>query len=279
MCFNELSEIFSEEKLWLEALQYQALALRYQQDGTDQKQVIAMFEKALECWKYCLNSGQLNCIAEIGQMHREIAQVYRQNIKDNELANQHDKLADDFYPDARRREEVKKKNWIPDDQEVEKQRVSRQSEILSYLLSIADKPHLIHQLREKLLIPHELNLSLYIDACKHIVRIYIEDKDDYLTAWNFQLMAHELTLENNIIEADDDILRKNAEIADSHQTLPEIDIKLQRYNFAQENFIKAKTIYQKNNIRQKDQKIATIDQRLHSIQSFLSKEPVGLIST
>lgn len=114
-CFTELSEIFSEEKPWLEALQYQALALRYQQDAIDHKQVIAMFEKALQCWKQCLNNGQLNCIAEIGQMHREIAHVYRQNIKDNELANQHDKLADDFSQDARRREEEEKTNRIPND--------------------------------------------------------------------------------------------------------------------------------------------------------------------
>lgn len=100
-------------------------------------------------------------------------------------------------------------------------------------------------------------------------------KDHYLTAWNFQLMTHELTIQNNIIEINDD----NEEIAESYQTLAEIDIKLQRYNFAQENFIKVKTIYHNNDIRQKDQKIGTIDQRLHSIQSFLLEESVGVIST
>jgi tetratricopeptide (TPR) repeat protein len=303
----------------LKASKCQNLALRYQQDATDYRKAIFMYEKAIENWKQCMDNGQLNCAAQIGQMHREISEIYRRNIKDDSLADQHHELAMHFSKDALQKansekemskildslhtnkmdftsDEVKRKDigletirhlelsW----QSFREQRPFLSSQILSYLLKIADTPHSIRQFEEALTIYHQilavhnqqneaLDLSLYIDAYQQIVGIYIEHKEDYLTALNFQLMAHKLILKNNVIEADDDIEEiawKNEKTSESHLTLTEIYIKLQQYNLAQENLYAARKIYQQIDIRKKEENIAAIDEKLRSIQKFLPEEPV-----
>jgi tetratricopeptide (TPR) repeat protein len=150
------------------------------------------------------------------------------------------------------------------------------SEIPYYLKEIADTYKLIQLFEEalinynKILVIYDqqydpLCLSLHIDICKEIVEIYIEHKEDYVSALKYQLVTHDLTLKNNVIESDDNIWEiglKNRRISHSYQKSADIYIKLRQYNLARENLSKARKIYEKTDVREKEEKIADIDEKL-----------------
>ncbi|CAF1377734.1 unnamed protein product [Didymodactylos carnosus] len=115
----------------------------------------------------------------------------------------------------------------------------------------------------------------YIGICDFIVEIYIKYKNDYNSALKYKLIKHEYTLKENVQKLTDnetEIDWKNEEIAESYIELSNIYIKLHEYKLAYQNLTIAMTLYQKIKLDKKLEKMATIQRKMKTVQSFLKTE-------
>ena len=92
--FNQLYDLFPEERGWLEAVKYYYLAMHYQSHTVaDYNEALLQYELCLEIYEKYTNDKELNIDFDIGQVHFEMGFIYEDDLDDCPLANKHWDLA------------------------------------------------------------------------------------------------------------------------------------------------------------------------------------------
>ncbi|CAF0986376.1 unnamed protein product [Didymodactylos carnosus] len=94
LIFDELDDLFSSERGWLEAVKYDYLAKHYAGHTVkNYNEALSHYKRSLEIYEQFLNDKELNINHDMGEVHYEMASIYENNLDDHPLANEHWNLA------------------------------------------------------------------------------------------------------------------------------------------------------------------------------------------
>ena len=84
--FQELTEMYPMETNWLSAMNNHCLAVYEQFVEENYEQALTHYYKALNFWHSYMTDEELNCLRDLGEIHRQIAEILQFKMNDSEQA-------------------------------------------------------------------------------------------------------------------------------------------------------------------------------------------------
>lgn len=97
--FDKLTELFPQEANWLAAAKLKSQSEEQRSIGEEEfhSEIMSNYDQAIEIWQGFQDDKELNCLIELGQLHKDIIEHYSDEIHEQNVSEKYYDLAISYY--------------------------------------------------------------------------------------------------------------------------------------------------------------------------------------